>query len=66
MTPLLYDPWREPLRPRSRAELIREEQAFYEDHANAEPWRTALTRLVPIPLGIALYALLLGLVPAVH
>jgi hypothetical protein len=47
--------------PRSRADLAREEQAFYEDHANSEPWKTALKRLAAIPVAFAVFVAFVGL-----
>jgi hypothetical protein len=51
-----FVPSRDPLAPRSPADLAREEQAFYEAHANSEPWKTALKRLAAVPLVLALFA----------
>ena len=47
--------------PRSRADRVREEQTFYESHANAEPWKVALKRFAPIPLGLIFFATLVAL-----
>jgi len=47
---------------RTLSDRARDEQAFYENNANAHSWKTALKMLAPIPLGFILYAGLLGLV----
>jgi hypothetical protein len=47
--------------PRSRSDRVREEQAFYESHANAEPWKVALKQFAPIPLGLIFFATLVAL-----
>ncbi len=39
---------------RSPAELAREEQVFYEEHASAEPWKMALGGWVPVSLVLIL------------
>jgi len=49
------------LAPRSPADLAREEQAFYENHANSEPWKTALKRVAAIPLVLTVFAAFVGL-----
>lgn len=47
--------------PRSRADLAREEQAFYESHANSTPWKTALKRFAAIPVVLGVFAAFVGL-----
>ena len=49
------------LAPRSRADRAREEQVFYESHANSEPWKTALKRVAAIPLVLSVFAAFVGL-----
>lgn len=49
-----------PSSPRARSDLVREEQAFYEAHANAQPWKTAVRRISPV-LVFILFTTLLGL-----
>jgi hypothetical protein len=56
-----FGPSPDSLAPRSRADLAREEQAFYEAHANSEPWKTALKRFAAIPLVLAVFAAFVGL-----
>jgi hypothetical protein len=54
-----FGPSPDSLAPRSRADLAREEQAFYEAHA--APWKTPLKRLAAIPLVLAVFAAFIGL-----
>jgi len=49
---------------RSPAERAREEQAFYEEHANA--WKIALGGLVPISLVLILFGALTEIAHALH
>ena len=49
------------LAPRSSADLAREEQAFYEDYGNSEPWKAALKRLAAIPVALSVFAAFVGL-----
>jgi len=54
------------LAPRSRADRAREEQAFYENHSNSTPWKTALKRLATIPLVLGVFAAFVGLTHALR
>ena len=60
-----YSP-QETLAPRSRADLAREEQAFYEKHADAGSWINALKLLATAPVVFGLYLAVLQLIPAAH
>ena len=66
MTPITVSHPQETLTPRSRADLARDEQAFYDKHGNAGSWMTALKLLAPIPAVFVLYAAVLELLPAFH
>jgi hypothetical protein len=62
MTPVpFFGPSPDSLAPRSPADRAREEQAFYDLHANSEPWKTALKRLAPIPVVLGILAAVVGL-----
>ena len=52
---------RHPYDTRTPADRAREEQAFYEAHAEAASWKSAFRRLAPLPLVIVLSATLAGL-----
>ena len=63
---MIHVPSRGPSGPRSRADLAREEQAFYEKHANAQPWKTVFKQLAPVSLVFILLAAFAGLSLALH